>query len=179
MKVLVALITLISTAYASGSGEHHSAGHVGELMWPAFNFVILVGFLVWKIKTPLKEMFEKNANDVKYIFEHAGKKDKEASIKLSALQEKMASLDNEKNKILKSAEKEADDFIIKAQRESKEYIERLKVDSESKLGHERTTRIAMIEANLVDEVMAKVKNKIESNSDLSNKVSKNLVSKIK
>ncbi len=177
MKVLVTLITLVSTAYASGSGAGH--GSVADLMWPAINFVLLASFLVWKIKKPLREMFEKNANEVKYIFEHAEKKDKEASIKLTALKEKMGNLEGEKNKIMKSAEKEADDFIAKAERESKEYLRRLEADSDSKLDHEKATRISQLEENLVDEVIAKAKNKIGSDSSLSDKVSKKLISQIR
>ncbi len=177
MKVLVALITLVSTAYAGGSGAGHAS--VADLMWPAINFVLLASFLIWKVKKPLREMFEKNANDVKYIFEHAEKKDKEATIKLTALQEKMGNLEGEKNKIMKSAEKEADDFIAKAERESKDYLRRLEADSDSKLEHEKASRVAQLEENLVDEVIAKAKSKIGSDTSLSDKVSKKLISQIR
>lgn len=187
MKVLVALVILVGTAYANSGGHsggsgaapapHHSS--VADLIWPAFNFVILASFLVWKVKGPLRDMFEKNANEVKYIFEHAEKADKEATIKLDALKKKMASLDSERSKIAQSAEREADDFIQKAQRESEEYIKRLKADSENKLEYEKTTRVAKLEENLIDEVISKAKNKIGSSTDLSDKVSKKLVSQIK
>jgi len=179
MKVLVALITLVDTIYANGSDASHSAGHVSELMWPAVNFIILASLLVWKVKGPLREMFEKNANEVKYIFEHAEKADKEASIKLSALQKKIENFEGEKSKLCKSAESEADDFIQKAQRESEEYIKRLQSDSKSKLEYEKTAGIAKLEENLIDEVIAKTKSKIATRSDLSDKISKKLVSQIK
>lgn len=177
MKVVMTLIALVGTAHAAGSGASH--GSVADLMWPAINFLILASFLVWKVKKPLREMFEKNANDVKYLFEHAEKKDKEASIKLTALKEKMGNLEGEKNKIMKAAEKEADDFIARSEKESKDYLRRLESDSESKLEYEKTSRVAQLEENLVDEVISKAKNKIGSDSSLSQKVTKKLISQIR
>ncbi len=177
MKVAIVLMTLVSTAQAAGSGAGH--GSVADLMWPAINFVLLASFLVWKIKKPLRDMFEKNANDVKYLFEHAEKKDKEATIKLAALQEKMGNLEGEKNKILKSAEKEADDFISRSEKESKDYLRRLEMDSDSKLEYEKTSRVAELEETLVDEVISKAKCKIGSDKSLSDKVTKKLITQIR
>ena len=177
MKVVIALISLIGTAHAAGSGVGH--GSVSDLMWPAINFALLASFLVWKVKKPLREMFEKNANDVKFLFEHAEKKDKEANIKLNALQEKMGNLSSEKNKITQNAEKEANDFISKSEKESQEYLRRLEVDSVNKIEHEKVSRVAALEEDLIDEVIAKAKTKIGKDSGLSEKVTKKLISQVR
>lgn len=177
MKLLIAVLSLVGTAHAAGSGAHH--GSVADLILPASNFVILAGALIFIMRKPLGEMFSKNAKDVEYLLEHAEKKDKEAKIKLNALQEKMKNLDGEKNKIVTNAEKEAEEFIVKSKKESAEYIDRLSKDSQDKLVHEKESRVAQLEEKLVDEVITKAKSKISSDSGLGEKVTKKLISQIR
>ena len=71
MKLLIAVLSLVGTAHAAGSGAHH--GSVADLILPASNFVILAGALIFIMRKPLGEMFSKNAKDVEYLLEHAQK----------------------------------------------------------------------------------------------------------
>lgn len=177
MKRLSVLFLSILTVeiLAAGDGGH---GSVKDLLWPAINFLILVGGIVVWQKNNLKEMFDKNADDVKDLFEYAEKKDKEANIKLDMYKKKMENLESEKNKIHQNAEKEAQDFIQKAENEAKEYISRLERDSENKILHEKTSLENSLKEDLVSSVISEAKKKIASDKDLNNKATNKLISQI-
>ncbi len=176
-KQVTILFTLVTaTTIAAGDGAGH--GSVADLMWPAINFSLLVGgIIVWQ-KNNIKEMFDKNAEDVKNLFEYAEKKDKEANIKLDMFKKKMENLESEKNKIKENAKKEAQEFISNAEKEAQEYIARLQRDTESKIKHEKSTLENGLKADLVNAVISEAKNKISSNKDLNNKATSKLISQI-
>lgn len=177
MKIVVTIFLVITTAHASESGAHH--GSLSDLIFPTINFLILFSALVYFKKNSLKEMFAKNADEIRYLFEHADKKDKEAKIKLSALQKKMQNFEGEKNKISVNAEKEAEKFISHSKKESTQYLERLGQDMESKLIHERKAQMAKVKEKLVDQVISKAKERVATNDSLKEKVSKKIISQVK
>ena len=43
--LLIALVTLPATAMAAGGG-----GTIADLLYPAINFSLLFGFIIWKLK---------------------------------------------------------------------------------------------------------------------------------
>ena len=61
--------------YAGGGG-----GHISDLLYPAVNFFLFFGFLVWKIKKPLSEMFTEKSKEVEDFYSFADKKNKEAEM---------------------------------------------------------------------------------------------------
>lgn len=178
MKKQVAILFSLSTLSVLAAGNGGGHGSVTDLIWPAVNFSLLVGgIIVWQ-KNNIKEMFDKNAEDVKNLFEYAEKKDKEANIKLEMFKKKMDNLESEKNKIKENAEKEAKDFISNAEKEAQEYIARLERDTDSKIKHEKTSLENSLKEDLVNAVISEAKNKISSNKDLNNKATNKLISQI-
>ncbi len=177
MKTFVTLLTLFvaDMALAAGGAAH---GSVTDLVYPAVNFFALFFFLIFMLKKPLREMFDKKADDVTNLYEFADKRDKEAKIKLEMFQKKMNNLESEKNKIEKNAEKEAKEFVTRAQQESEEYLKRLDRDSESKINHERTSLENQLKEDLVSEVIEKAKNKISNDKELNKKATSKLISEI-
>jgi F-type H+-transporting ATPase subunit b len=174
-KSFVVLNLLFSSmAFAAGKG----GGSIADLGWPALNFIILLSGLLYFVKKPLREMFDKNAEDVTNLYEYADKRDKEAKIKLEMYQKKMENLEGEKAKIVKNAEEEAKAFIKKAEQESQEYLQRLERDSDSKILHEKKTLEDQLKEDLVTEVIAKAKSKISGDSDLNKKATNKLISQI-
>lgn len=178
MKLFLTLIYVLTSQsmFAAGDGGH--GGSVTDLMYPTFNFFILFIGLIFALKKPLKEMFDKNAEDVQNLYEYAEKKDKEANIKLEMFQKKMNNLEAEKNKIVQNAEKEATDFVARSEQESKEYLQRLERDSNSKIEHEKKALENRLKEDLVSEVIRKTKSKITEDKDLNKKATNKLVSQI-
>ena len=67
-------LSLIEGAISAehGAAAHH--GHVSDLLAPLVNVVVLVGFLVWKLKKPLSDMFTKQAEEISNLLERASLK---------------------------------------------------------------------------------------------------------
>ena len=61
---------LISIAVASEEAAHHGPS-IFDLKYPALNFVVLFGFLIWKLKKPMSDMFAKKSEDVKSLMNSA------------------------------------------------------------------------------------------------------------
>lgn len=173
--ILLAFLLLTPSLFAAGGASH---GSVMDLAFPAVNFVILMAILIWKIKTPMREHFNKQADDVAYLYESAERKDKEAKAKLAAFQQKMSTLDSEKKKIEEQAQKDIEHFKAKTQKETDEYLERIARDVDSKVAHEKAMMFKSLQEELVDDVIAKTKSTIKSSSDQSKKVTENLVARI-
>ncbi|MCF8058081.1 MAG: hypothetical protein K9K67_02200 [Bacteriovoracaceae bacterium] len=177
MKCLITLLVLLVTkiTFAAGGGAH---GSVTDLLYPAVNFFILFFALLFLLKKPLREMFDKNAEDVTNLYEYADKRDKEAKIKLEMFQKKIENLESEKKKIIQNAEKEANDFVQRTKLESEEYLKRLERDSESKVLHEKSSLENRLKEDLVTEVIEKAKEKIKNDSGLNKKATNKLISQI-
>ncbi len=172
----VALISFFAFVQASLAG---GTGSIADLKWPAVNFLLLSSLLVWKIKKPLKEMFDKNAEDVASLFEIAEKKDKEAQIRLDMYQKKIASLDSEYQRIIDSVDKDTKTYSKKIQKETKDYIERVINDLRSKIAQEKIVLSNEINASLVNEVIRRTKEVINQNDEFKKKATNKLVSQIR
>ena len=178
MKIKLLGLLLLTSASLQAAGGAPSGSPL-DLKWPALNFLLLFSFLVWKLKKPLAEMFDKQAEDVASLYELAEKKDKEAQIKLDMYKEKLNNLEGERKKVLADAEKDAKDFANKTQNETQDYINRITKDVENKIAHEKKTLINELNASLVDEVIKKAKEAISSNEDNKKKATSKLVSQIR
>tara|TARA_R110002072_G_scaffold288917_1_gene455430 strand:- start:105050 stop:105580 length:531 start_codon:yes stop_codon:yes gene_type:complete len=174
-KLIIALLINSSTVLAAGSGH----ASVLDLKWPAVNLIMLASLLVWMAKKPVKEMFDKNAEDVKSLYELAEKKDKEAEIRLKMYQEKMDNLHREKEKVVKQSNEEFTNFSGKTKKETDLYIQRITEDVGNKIDNEEKSLVRELEQSLVNEVVSKAKAKIAGDESSKLKATKKLISQIK
>lgn len=124
-------------------------------------------------------MFDKNAEDVKSLYELAEKKDKEAEIRLKIYQEKIDNLHREKKKVVKQADDEFANFSTRTKQETDLYIKRITKDSSNKIVNEENSLKRDLEKNLVKEVVAKAKATISDDENSKAKATKKLISQIK
>ena len=174
MKYLLVLV-LQSTVLAAGGG---AGGHLSDLAVPALNFFIVFGFIFWKVKAPLKRMFDENAVKVKELVELAQERDKEAQIKLEMYEKKMSGVNSEVEGILKSAEGDSEAFEKEYLKEVAQNIEKISIDGENKLESEKNNMIKMLNATLLDEVISKAKGTLTSDKNLNSKTTSNILSKL-
>ena len=113
-KILIALTILLNTSEAIAAGK---GGSIKDLIWPAFNFLVLFVFLGFKLKKPMAAMFTNNSKNVQELYDVAEKKDKEAQIKLETYQKKLSSFDSESQKIMADTQNEAN--LLKKNSEKK------------------------------------------------------------
>ena len=174
MKKLMLIVGLdMANALAAGGG-----GSVSDLKWPWINFLILATVIVWKIKKPLAEMFEKNCSDVEYLYSVAEKRDKESKIRYEMYKKKYEGIAREQEAILETFHRKGADFVSEYKREGDAFIEKLKKEKVRRVEVEKKKMLRTMERALMDDVVFKVKKKIQEEKSLKNQVTRGLLSKI-
>lgn len=172
------LMSLTSTAMAAGNGEAHDPS-IKDLMYPAINFTLLVGFAIWKLKGPLKSMFDKQVDDVVAMMNSAEERNKDANAKLSEMQSKVSGLESEVAKITSDYKSDVSNFAINQEKERLSVIERTVRDNKYKINGEEKNLIEELNSDLLDSVIAKTKQTISANAALQATATKNIVSEIR
>lgn len=170
-------IALTALAVAE-EGAHHEPS-IKDLMYPAINFIVLVSFLVWKLKGPMKEMFDKKAADIQSLMTSAAQKNKDAEEKLKGLQAKMSNLGSELSKIQKDYEQDVANFITTSSAETQNVIARSKRDYESKIEGERNELVEKLNEDLLSNVIAKTQQTINGSSDMKKNATSKIVSALR
>lgn len=181
--MFVKTLVLISTVFASGAlfaseGGGHGGGHIMELLPKAVNFGLVFGFMLWKIKKPVSDMFTKNSKDVAALFQVAEQKDKEAQIKLETYEKKISNLASEKTKIIEDAKSEASSFEKKVATETAATLEKMKKDTAAKVQAEQNSLTSKLGAELIEEVIAKTKTTVKSSKDNQDKATSKLMAQL-
>lgn len=158
---------------ASEGGGHH--GSVTDLVAPAVNVAILVGFLVWKLKTPLHNFFVTKSEDVSNTLERASLKSKEAHMMLENEQRKMGNLQAELKTISQQSENDVMSFEKNLSREVEDKTHKLKSDANAKIQAEKKGMIDSLNAELLDQVIKEAKTTIKSNKEYQSKASTKLI----
>ncbi len=176
MKYILFLTVIFTNSVFAAGGGH--GGSPMDLKWKLLNFFLLFGFIAFKIRKPVSEMFTKNAKEVEELFHYADKLDKEASKNLSEAETKLKNITNAKKAIQDEANTEASNFGKKYNLEIDEKIKKFKSDSELRLENDKNVMIGEIRKKLVDEVISKAKSSIAANSNHKNNITSKLLSKI-
>ncbi len=168
-------IALTATAYAAGDGAHHEPS-IKDLMYPAINFAVLAGFLIWKLKKPVSDMFTKQATEVESLMNSAAQKNKDAEERLKTLTAKMANLNAELAKIQSDYESDVASFTAATSAETQATIARTQRDLVSKLEGEKNELVEKLNEELLNNVIAKTQQTISGNSDMKKRATTNIVS---
>lgn len=166
------ILGIMTDAWSSEGGHH---GSVTDLIAPAVNVGILVGFLVWKLKGPLKNHFDNKSKEVAETLERASLKSEEARVMLENQQRKMAALDKELKAIYEQAETDILVFEKNLSKEVDDKTAKLKSDANMKIQADKKSMMDQLNAELLDQVIQKTKTTIKTNKDYQNKVSTKLL----
>jgi len=173
--VRITLIIFLTSFSCFASG---GPGHISDLFWPAFNFFIFFGFLFWKIKKPIKDGFNKNAELVKELYEYADAKSKDAESKILKYEEKLNNLDNLVQKIKIDMDQEFSIFSKNLEVETEKKIERAGKDAQRRVLSEKNKMIRDLEESLLNMVIAKTKNRIGGDKELKEKATNKIFAAI-
>jgi F0F1-type ATP synthase membrane subunit b/b' len=169
-----AFLTLgFTKAYAASGAAGH--GSMSDLLAPAVNLGILLGVLIWKLKGPLHNHFASKSSDIANTLERANLKSKEAKIMLENEEQKKANLSNEIKSINQQAENDVISFEKKISQETEEKTHKLKSDANMKIQADKKAMMDDLNAELLNQVIAKTKTTIKTNKDYQNKVSTKLL----
>ncbi|WPU65389.1 ATP synthase F0 subunit B [Peredibacter starrii] len=173
-----AFIALGFATKALAAGGGHGEGHhssITDLIAPAVNVAILLGVLAWKLKGPLAAYFNKQSDDIANTIERVNLKSKEAKMLLESEERKAANVANEVKAIHAQAENEVLAFEKNLSRETDERTQKLKSDANLKLQADKKAAMDELNAELLNEVIAKTKSTIKTNKDYQSKVSSKLL----
>lgn len=170
-------LLMSSAAFPSGNAGHH--GSASDLIAPAVNVAILVGFLVWKLKKPLDDMFTKKSEDITNTLERASLKSKEAQMMLENEQRKISNLASEIKTLNEQAEVDVKTFESNLSRETQDKIQKMKADATTKIAADKKAIMDELNADLLNQVIAKTKTTIKTNKDFQTKASNKLLQGLK
>ena len=176
--LLSSIILSVGTAFASEEAGHHEPS-IWDLKYPALNFFVLAGFIIYKAKKPLSDMFTKNAENIKSLMESAEKQAQDANQKLQELQAKIKNLESEVVKINTDYEQDTLNFTKNQSNETATTIARMKRDVESKLAGEKNELNDNLGHELLSLVVSKTQTDIGTNKDLKNKATTNIIAGMK
>jgi F0F1-type ATP synthase membrane subunit b/b' len=161
-----------TSAWAAGAGHQAS---VWDLIAPAVNVGILGIFLIWKLKGPLKNYFDKRSSDVSNTLERANLKSKEAHMMFENEKNKLSNLPEEIKNINKQSEQDVLVFEKKFAKETEEKTHKLKSDANSKILANKKELLDNLNSKLLDQVIFEAKEAIRSNKENQNKASMKLL----
>lgn len=170
----IVALGIASKVYAEGNGGGHH-GSASDLIAPAVNVIILAGFLIWKLKAPMKKHFVDMADTVSNTLERASLKSKEAKMMLENEERKIANLTNEVKSIHTQAENDVTTYESNLSKETEDKTHKLKTDANMKIQADKKAMVDSLNAELLDQVVNKAKTTIKSNKEYQTKVSSKLL----
>lgn len=169
------LLLIPTLAFAAGSGGAHHEPSVKDVLWPAFNFCLLFGFLGWKMRKPLSKSFTRNAEMVEETYIQAEKDSNEAAGRIEEVQTKMNSFDSVREGLVHELKDELSDFRARSTEETKLQISKMKSDNVQKIDYEKLQLTQELNAEIVDQIISKTKETIANDSKLRSDVTGKLI----
>lgn len=175
MKLILGLVGLFLTKIVLAAGDGHGGGHATDLIAPAVNVAILVGFLVWKLKSPLKNHFTEKAESVANQMNSAEIKAREAEEMIKRAESKMSNLDQEIASVKKQTEEEIKEFEKTYQSETEAKIAKLSVDAEARVEAEKNAKLNSLNEELIDKIIEDAKAMVKGDPSKSQKITEKLL----
>ena len=177
MKILAIIISFLPALLLANSAETaHTPKEI--LGWSFFNFIILFGVLGYFLKSKLTAMFNLKREEIKAIYTQAMAKQKHAQKGRDNLQTEIANLSNFEDKVMKDTISNTLKFKDHYKTEIDEKIVRVEHESELKIQTTRVNESENVKRELLKTVITDVKQKLEGDSGLKNKVTQKILQNI-
>jgi F0F1-type ATP synthase membrane subunit b/b' len=124
-------------------------------------------------------MFDKKADEIKWLVTSAEKQSKEAEEKLNLLRTKMKNLDSEIARIVAEYDLDTVSFAKLQHEETQVVIARIKKDLQSKLEGEKKELIDGINHEMITRLISKAKSEIGANSELRKSATRKIMTELK
>lgn len=176
INFLILMASISTTAFAEEAVHHEPS--VFDLKYPLVNFIILLAILSKVIK-PLREKFNKSADDIKSLMDSASRNNQDAQERLNNFQAKIKNLDSELVKINSDYESDATRFAKSQSEETQSTIVRMTRDLENKLDGERKELIDELNQDLINKVVFSTQATIKSNKEFQAKATQKIISELR
>lgn len=174
MKFLV-LLAMSGSAYAAGDGH----GSPMDLIAPAVNLSILLGFLAYKLKGPVREMFVSKSASVSEMIERASVKAKEAEMMMKVQTDKMKGAEQEVAKLNEETAEELKSFEASYKEEVQSRVKAMREDAGQKIEAEKKELLDDLNSNLLSLVIEKTKTTLKTDKALADNAAKSIIEGLK
>lgn len=176
--IVFSFLLLSFNILASATEAGHGEAHISDLTFPVLNFSVLFGFLFFKFRKPLSNMFVKKSDSVKEYYAMADEKNKKAQIKLEMFKGKISELENDVQRIFSNTSVEVEKYLEKKQVDVKSDIEKIQSDVQIKLEVDKREMVRNVEVDLVETILLGAKSKIKADASLQNDINGKLISRL-
>jgi F-type H+-transporting ATPase subunit b len=161
LTALYILITANSVFASAGGGESHGIAW-GELLWPAINFAIIAGVLIFFTRKPFGEYFKNRTANIEKSIKEATEAKEIAEKTLTEVRDRLNNTEQETNKIIEAArktgEKEKESLIAEGEHIKQRIVEQAKASIEFELDkaqQEIKTEAALLALEAAEEEIKK------------------------
>lgn len=175
-KGLLILMLIGASAYAAGNAHHQPS--IKDVMWPAVNFTLIFGFLIWKMKKPMAKSFARYAETVEEIYQMAKNNQRMAETKKAEVAEKLNSFEALKVKEKEKIDEELNLLKVEVAKEAAEQAEKLSADAVSRFEYEKQQLVKDMNREVVEVILEQAKASIAANPSLKKDITENLLAKI-
>ena len=177
-RLLILTISLLaSAALASGAAAHHEPS-IKDVMWPAINFTLIFGFILWKLRKPVAKNFAHYAESVEEIYHQAKNNQRMAETRQAELEAKLNSFEAMKVKEKEKMDEEFNMLKVEVAKETAESMEKMKQDSIARLEYEKQQLVRALNTEVVEKIMETAKGEIASTPATRKQVTERLVAKL-
>lgn len=138
-------VVAVTTKYA----EHAVTGPDGAFVYSGINFVILILFLYFVLKKPVKEFFGNRSVKTKMRLDEVAKVHEEARRWFDAIKLKLKNVDVEKQELIKNFKNEAEQEKVRMMALARQSAQKIEEDAKRIAGHETQKARQMIKEETV------------------------------
>jgi len=158
ISLLILLSITSSSSFAAGKGS----GSLKDLMFPAINFAVLFGFIIYKYKNVISKNYSEESIRIQNLISDAFEADKQASLKLDSLNAQLQNIDKLKNELKDRAAEKLNQQVDAINLESKSKLKKLEDDKLSRFEQEKSILVNQSNSKILDMVIDDAKNIVGS-----------------
>ena len=167
MKAWSILILVLIPAFAFASGGEHGAIPTKAILIQAFNFSILLGLLVYLLKTPAKTFFSSRGEEFREHLRKAEEAQKHAETQKRTIKERLETLRATAGESTEKVKADAEELKHKIVEDAKNLAGKLKVEAERTAQYELEKAVATVRDELVEAAMTSAEKNLITKVDAS------------
>ena len=153
-------------------------GHAFDLLWPVFNLLILLAFLIFQFRQSISTTFHQYVKEVIELHDFAVKKDADAQVHLEMYSKRMQSFDEEENNIQNELERDKKAFANAIEKETSKIIATMQKDGQERIESERESSLLKMETEFVDHIIQRAQETVKSDRDIRQKMDASLLEQV-
>lgn len=161
MLLFVIIVLLFSALSFASSGEEHGAkGWMATDTYRVMNFTVLAVALFFVLRKPVAQALNDRINGIENQLGDLEERKREAEKQLAEYNEKLATLDQEAEKIIQGYIKQGEDAKIRILEEAEAVAEKLEEQARKSIEHEFKQAKLALQQDIMEKAIAKAEEMI-------------------